>query len=405
MLSARQIFSLITFVGVHYLLGVANAATVATTPAALKAQAGATPVATPSAAPDLGNRLQAYFINARKDLGNLEAWQLKLFNEEAVPEYQRFVRGYRLVNTTPGAAASGADNGSGISADIDFDSLRNFLRFYAPKSLKREKPSILAVLKPQTKCSKCISGLPEVKMLVASRLERRGFKVIWTAPAEIGDAALTGVDLVTAAKQAAQQKDAVGALVVYWQKSVDDEDAMHPDERHYTIHSALEIREVTSTQEQLEVTDNGSFERSEGKLLADSFTELGAKMTDLEVSQAEINREETVVDVIGIRSFGQFQALKNAFQASLKNATIEEQKISRGHAVFAVFSNSPVEKIQQALGAAKPEGLKLGTSSIQSGEIHLEVTAAAAPAQVPPAQAPPVQTPNDDESSKGDPEA
>jgi hypothetical protein len=195
---------------------------------------------------------------------------------------------------------------------------------------------------------------------------------------------------------------------------MDDDDAMHPDERHYTLHSALELRDLTSTQEQIEVSDNGSFERSEGKLLTDAFTEIGAKLVDLEVSQSEIKREETTIDVIGIRSFAQYQALKNAFQGAIKTGTLEEQKISRGRAIFAVFSSAPVQKIQQAIDSSKPEGLKLSPSTIEANEIHLEVTTAqAAPnAQAPqpsgaqPKDGKPAAAPaSGDESNKGDPEA
>jgi hypothetical protein len=241
--------------------------------------------------------------------------------------------------------------------------------------------------------------------------------VIWISASELGEASLMGQELVAAAKQSAAQKDAVGTLVVYWQRAKDDDDAMHPDERHYTIHSALDIRDLSSTQEQLEVSDNGSFERSEGKLLTDAFTELGAKITDLEVSQTEIKREETLIDVVGIRNFAQYQALKNAFTVAIKLGTLEEQKISRGRAVFAVFSNASVQKIQQAIDASKPEGLKLGPSTINANEIHLEVTTAqaAAPASSggqPKAGAPasspagaPAGPAGGDESAKGDPEA
>lgn len=425
MLSSRLIFSIETFIGVTLIgmpmLGLPLHAQAAPPTSSTRPQAhvSATPAATPGLSPDLDNRIQAYFTDSRKELGTLEPWQLKIFNEEAVPEYQRFVRGYRLTNPTPNgtANATGAASGSILSADIDFESLRNFLRFYAPKSLKQEKPTILAVLKPQANCSKCISSLPEIKTLVATRLERRGFRVMWIAASELGDPSLMGSGLVSSAAKLATQKNVAGALTVYWQHSLDDEDAMHPDERHYTIHSSLDIRDLSSTEEQLDVTDTGNFERSEGKLLADAFTELGAKLTNLEVSQSEIRREETVVDVVGIRSFAQYQALKNAFQSAVKGGTVEEQKISRGRAIFAVFSNASIQKIQQAISSAKPDGLKLGAPTIEANEIHLEVTAVDQPKAITapgangtsgaPGAAPvvPKAPSGNDEGNKGDPEA
>jgi hypothetical protein len=182
---------------------------------------------------------------------------------------------------------------------------------------------------------------------------------------------------------------------------------MHPDTRHYTIHSALDIRDLDSTQEQLDVAETGSFERSEGKLLADAFTELGAKLTDLEVTQSEIKREETLVHVVGIGSFSQYQALKAAFQNALKGGALEEQKISRGRAVFAVFSDASVQKIQQAISGARIEGLKLVASNIEANEIHLEVTVARPAAGAPAIGPGKASTPggNGGDSAKGDPEA
>jgi hypothetical protein len=346
----------------------------------------------PNFSPDLGNRIQAYFIQSRSELGNLEPWQLRLFNEEAVPEYQRFVRGYRLSNAS-----------TGLSADIDYENLKNFLRFYAPKSLKREKPNLLVVLRPQANCSKCIASLPEIKTLVGTRLDRRGFKISWVSASELGNSNLSGDDLVSAASQLASQKNAVGTLVVYWQNSVEDEDSSHPDARHYRIYSTLDIRDFSRTQEQLDLTENGSFERSEGKLLADAFTELGSKMSRLEVTQSELNREETLIDVVGIRSFSQYLALKTALQGVIKTGSIEEQKISRGHAVFAVFSQAPIQKIQQMVASAKADGLTLGAPSVAQGvdgnEIHLEVTTAAK------AQGAAAPKEGEDSASKGDPEA
>jgi hypothetical protein len=391
MLSSRWIISILAPIGVC----------LAAPPVATQKGATPAPSVSSNASPDLSNRLQTYFLNAKKELGALEPWQQKLFDEEALPEYQRYMRGYRL---------TGNANNPGISADIDFESLRQFLRFYAPKSLKREKPSIVAVLKPQTNCSKCVSSLPEVKTLVASRLERRGFKVIWVTPTELGDASLTGAELEAAANQNALQKKAVGAMVVRWQNAVGDADAMHPDERHYSIHSSLDIRDVSKSQAQLEVAANGSFERSAGKLIADAFTELGARMSELEVSQSELKRDEIVIDVVGIRSFAQYEALKNGLQSAIKTGQLEEQKVSRGHAVFAVFSDAPAQKIQQAIAGAKAEGVRIAPPTLattpEGNEIHielLEAQASPAPTQAAPAQ--PAPSKPQVEQPEGDPEA
>src|SRR5262249_44471658 len=63
------------------------------------------------------DRIKGALLEAEPQLGHLEPWQKVLFEEEAVPQAQRFIRNY-----------------TGSSADIDFDSLKNYLRFHARDS-------------------------------------------------------------------------------------------------------------------------------------------------------------------------------------------------------------------------------------------------------------------------------
>jgi hypothetical protein len=345
-------------------------------------------------------------------LGPLEPWQQKLFEEEALPEYQRFMRGYRL-SSAPAGAKGGASSQPAITADIDFENLKDFLKFYAPKSLKRDKPPIYVYLKSEMPCFKCSASLPGLKALVTERLERRGFKIIWGSPADLSDPKAMGPKLDAVINAVALQKKAVGSLLLSWHHAVNEEDPSHPDTRDYSIRSLLDIRDISKSQAKIVLPETGSFEVSAGKLLTDAFTQLGARASDLEITQSELKREELIVDVIGIKSFASYQAVKDALQSSLQLATVEDQKISRGRAIFSVFSDASIEKVQQSLSTVKMPGMKFGPATVEGNQIHLEVLATEDPAnaikptsaiksQNQPAASAPAK-PADDK--KGDPEA
>lgn len=80
------------------------------------APAHASPRSTQAPKKDLQESLKAALVEAKSKLGKLEEWQSTLFDEEAVPQYSRFIRDYR-----PSA--------NGVTADIDLDSLRNYLAY------------------------------------------------------------------------------------------------------------------------------------------------------------------------------------------------------------------------------------------------------------------------------------
>src|SRR4051794_9867340 len=76
--------------------------------------------ATSDGADAVSTQLKSAVTASASKLGELEPWQKRIFSEEVVPQYQRFVRDYRSSGT------------SGVTAEIDLESLRQYLRFYAP---------------------------------------------------------------------------------------------------------------------------------------------------------------------------------------------------------------------------------------------------------------------------------
>lgn len=332
---------------------------------------------------DFAPKLQTYFSERKKDLGELEPWQSKLFDEEAVPEFQRFVRDYHSAKGKNAPVGSAMPAPEEISAEIDFESLKNFLKFYGPKYSKRDKvgadaaalPTLLVVMRPQLNCAKCVSVLPALKTMVIARLDRRGLKPIWATASEITSSRSMGNDYQSAANHLAGQKKAMGVLLLSWQVAeADDLESAHADEVKYKIHSFLNMGDLISTEASLEVAENGSFERAGGKLLADAFTELGASIKKTELAQSEQGRTEVVLEVFGWHGFEEYRKLRTQIQDNLKSmARVDEFRISRGKAVFAVHSDSTPEAIQKQLATLKVDGLRLTPVTLSDSRIHMEI--------------------------------
>jgi hypothetical protein len=319
------------------------------------------PAPAPSSSPDasqgegLDARLQAYLAGSKKDLGALEPWQSKLFDEEAVPEYQRFIRGYRGIS------------GGKIEADVDFESLRKYLRFYGPKSLLRESSPVVVVLRPQADCAKCVSSAEDIKRLVNGRLAHRGLLPMWTPAVDI-----VGTDIDAGAYKFALQKKAVGSLVVRWGLAPSEE-----DETRYTIHTNLQIQGFSKHEGSIEMLEAGSFERSAGKLLTDAFTELGEKAETVQSAQGALDRKETLVDLSGVWTYSQYVAFKESMRSALETlGTLEERRIGRGHAVLVFYGEGPVADVAARLTHLKTEGLEAsGAPTIDGQTVHLELRA------------------------------
>ena len=141
----------------------------------------------------------------------------------------------------------------------------------------------------------------------------------------------------------------MAALLVDLKKAAgDDEDAAHADEQRFTIRTNLQIRGLGQQKAQLEIFDTGSFEKTAHQLLTDLFAEVGKKL-DQNLNQLNSSeRNEYLLEVTGIQSFGHYERVKKTIFSLVtqsKNtllATIEERKISRGRIGFAIVTNQPL---------------------------------------------------------------
>jgi len=340
------------------------------------------PVPVPSAAPraqapelfdDVERQLKAAVIDAQKKLGMLESWQIRIFEEEVVPQYRRFIRDYRPMGTS-------------LNVEVDFENLQNYLKFYAPKVLphlisKDRAKGLLAVsgansatqdfrllvfLKTDPACAKCTASEPAIRALVKSRVEARGFVPVWVAPEEVGDTKLAGRLLHETLTELSRKKGSPGALVVHWAPvPVDDIDSAHADEKHYFVHSFLNIRDLAKDEGKMDLMDSDSFETSLVRLLTASISELGVK-ADRTVREQAISKEEILIEISGFRDFAHYNRVKTVLTEQLKGvSSLEERRITRGQISLAVGTSASKEEIAKQVSAivVEPGGaqaIKLG---------------------------------------------
>jgi hypothetical protein len=286
----------------------------------------------------LENQLKDALLQAQTKLGELEPWQKQLYTDEVLPQYQRFIRDYR-------------SSGSGLQVEIDHDSLKRYLMFYAPKALKQNDPKILVLLKTDITCAKCVEGQPGIQSLVKARLEKRGLTPVWLSSDDFS-AHLSATGIEDQMASLAKQRKSAGFVVVQWAPApIDDIDTAHADEKRYVLQSFLRVGESSIKNHQKELLDTDSFEMAEGRLLTDIFTDLGAKIEWEQLNLAETGKEEVFIEISGIRDFGQYNRIRNEIQSKLKDVVLEDRKLSREQIVFAIFTKKRPEDLKQEMGA------------------------------------------------------
>lgn len=315
----------------------------------------------------LESKLKAFLAASKKNLGELQPWQSKLFDDEALPQYSRFIRDYR------------ATRDGGVEAQIDYDSLRQYLGFYGPTTLKQPKPSLIVVLAPQIGCDKCVQSTEVVRDIVRVRLKNRGMNPEWTTPSELGSG-----DPVTLASRYAEVKKAAGALVIRWGIIPSDEvDAAHADETQYLVRSNIEIRDFAKHEGSLELLEAGSFDRSVAKLLTDDFTYLGEQAVHgVVASGQDTQHEEALIDIrfdsTGAWGYSQYAKLRDSLAAGLQSlGSLEERSVAHEHAVFVLYSSASPATIGEKIATIAQDGVKLSAPTVDGHTLHLDAQAGA----------------------------
>lgn len=304
-------------------------------------------------------KLQRSLLDAEEKLGDLESWQTKLFKEEVVPQSQKFVRDFR-------------QSSSGLRVEIDYESIRNYLRFYGPKvfpgTRKNEKPSIFIIIQPEADCPKCTAAVAPVTKLIKERMERRALIPSW-ASADFSPEVVPQL--------IAEGKKQIALLVELKKAMTEDEDTAHADELRFTAKTTLWAKDLEKQVGQLEIFDTGSFEKSVSELLIDLFTELGTQIKKAPTRQVVDSDLPTYsLEVTGIQSFSHYVRIKKRIADFISEsnggfpATVEEQKVGRGRVVFKVITAKSLEQVKSFFSRLSDDMRSPGT-----GEpvVHLDI--------------------------------
>jgi hypothetical protein len=353
--------------------------------------AAARPGANDGANDDMVTRKQKKaLIEVKGRMGELEPWQEKVFQDEALPQYSRFIRDYR--------SSTGA-------VDVDFESLKNYLSFYGPKALpgKGDEPVILIYLLPGgDECGeKCAAATPALRKLVAARVARRGLKAAWLSAGEFGSVSskLAGSlkDKALDEKLASLVKTraAGGGLLLQWDQIPQDPDDAHGDEKRFTLRAHLEVPGLAYKGDgRMELLENDAFEPAAARLLTDITAELGARAVVAERSSnargnggavepaagVELDAPEVRVTLNDVRDFAALSLTKTELQAKFPQASVQERTVARGTAELAIVGERSPENVRRGLAGVtgRPQ-----LSAVQPEPSALSVPAAAA---VPSAQ-------------------
>jgi hypothetical protein len=283
------------------------------------------------------DQLRKALMNAQSKLGEMEPWKKVLFQEEVIPQYQRFIRDYR-------ATPSG-----GFQVDVDFESIKRYLLFYAPKTLKTQDTKVVVLLKTDTNCQKCSQSYSAMQAMVKSRLDHRGLRLQWVNPDEFPPQ-VSGSSLEDLISPIIKAKNASGALMLQWAPApVDDLDTVHADEKRYLIQAYFRVGDHSIRNRQKELLENDSFEAAGVRLMTDVFTDLGTKIEWEDANILEKDKEEILVEVSGIQDFSQYSRVRATLQAQFKDAVVEDRKLSRDQIVFGIYTKKKTAELKREL--------------------------------------------------------
>jgi hypothetical protein len=282
------------------------------------------PAATQNLSEDVNAQLKKAVVESQPQLGTLDLAKQKIFDEEIVPAYALFIKDYH-------------QQGALVLAEVDIDSIKNYLSFSASKDLTLGSSQLLLLLNVDSRCLKCTNAAPTVKKLMIDRATSHGFVPAWITPDELLD---------SKPSELAQKRNAAGAMEVTLKPApMDDVDSAHADEKQYIAKFSFDVRGIDHYEDQSELFDTDSFEQISTKMLTQAYVELGAKA---QISGASAMKQEMQITVTGFSDFQQYSQLKNSLQAKLKDiASVEERKISRGKAVFAVKTNRSLDDVKK----------------------------------------------------------
>jgi hypothetical protein len=313
---------------------------------------------------DVQAQLKSSVAQSIQKLGALQPWQKRIFDEEVVPQYSRFIKDYR---NAPGG---------GLSVEVDADGIRKYLAFYGPLSVKKGEQKVIVLLVRESSCEKCTESFAGIQEVVKQKLERRGLAPVWLSSDEMVDRALTGRTIEERLADQAQARNAAGAMLIEWKQApVDSLDSAHADEKHYRIRTHFLLRADRDLRHEgaLEIMEDDRFESAANRLLADSMTDFGAKALLSSLVSGDDTAPELTIDITGVKDFAHYQRVRSQVTERLKDIVpIEERKVARGRLTFAIKGSRKLDEIRRALASAPAGGEAFRVVSQVENELKLD---------------------------------
>ncbi len=306
-------------------------------------------------------KLRQAVSNSIHRLGALDAMQKRIFEEEVLEDYSRFIKDYR-----PGP------NGA-LSVEVDLENLRKYVQFHGARSVKHGNRKILVYVDPQKDCSKCESSREELVALLRNRLVRRMFEPEFVGTEVLLDQPLAMRPLIDRLSDLAIERNASGALLVRVRLApVDSIDTAHREDKRYEVDTQFMIRGDREIRygNRLGVNDDESFALATKRLLISAFSDFGDKVSRPRAG-AETEQEELAIEVDGVSDFSHYSRVKAQIQERLKSlGVVEERRIARGKATFAVSGALRTEDARRSLASA-PAGDTPVSLKVKSAEGRL----------------------------------
>ncbi len=326
------------------------------------------------AAPPSGDRsVQGALARAVSEseprLGQLDPWKKRIFDEEVVPQYSRFIKDYR-----PGA--------NGLVIEIDYEAILRYIAFYAPRTLKPADSKTVKIAlfhKVDPTCERCMAAHEKVRSLMIPRVDRRGFQPFWISQDDLPSIELSGPDLFEKVLEVGEKRGAIAVLVIETRLApIDAIDSAHADERKFIVETYLLAKPLGDADlrfsGQLEVMESDPIEQAAARLLSDAFSQFGQKALLAERAEGDSRSQEFELALNGVKEYSQFMKLRQAIINAIPDAVwVEERKMKRGRMVLGIRSNRSLDAVKRQLAQVHSDAGKVVITSTEGDKMEAEV--------------------------------
>ena len=325
-----------------------------------RVQAAPRPTQASSPKRDVSELLKAELQTKLPQIGTLADWQDRVFKEEVLPQYTRFVRDYR-----PG--------GSGVVADIDVPGMKAYLTWGRETDPKSEVLRFGVVVRAGSDCMKCQEASLPLRKEIKARLDRRGISALFLDedPVAASDK-WVGATLNEKLSELARKRGLVGLVRMDLRLAPVDPDSAHADERTYLakIFQLDRLRGSELRHEgQLEVLENDSLFTAAERLLGDAVANFGSKFLESSATRAqEASGRELRLSLTGWKGWQQYRDLRARLIQALKPlGSVDEQLYMRGRVDFRVRTLKSLADVESLAVATigKEAAVKVEDMAIQ----------------------------------------